>query len=39
MPKDFKLNTVQGKSYDAREGEGRRLWERVVPAPRVDPAG
>ena len=29
MPKDFKLNTVQGKTYDAREGEGRRLWDRV----------
>ena len=30
IPKDFKLNTVVGKTYDTREGEGRGLWERVA---------
>lgn len=26
MPADFPLNTVQGKTYDLDEGEGRKLW-------------
>jgi len=29
IPSDFSLNIVQGKTYDAREGEGRKLWQRV----------
>jgi putative restriction endonuclease len=29
VPPDFSLNIVQGKSYDARQGEGRKLWDRV----------
>jgi putative restriction endonuclease len=29
MPGDFQLSTVVGKGYDTREGEGRKLWERV----------
>ena len=29
IPSDFSLNIQVGKRYDAREGEGRKLWERV----------
>jgi len=29
VPVDFKPQTQQGKRYDAREGEGQRLWERI----------
>jgi len=28
-PPDFKLNTVQGKGYDAETGTGRELWVAV----------
>ena len=28
-PADFKLNTVQGKGYNAEEGTGRALWSQV----------
>jgi putative restriction endonuclease len=28
-PADFKLNTVQGKGYDAEDGIGRELWNAV----------
>ena len=28
-PADFSRNIVRGKGYDARTGEGLRLWERV----------
>jgi len=30
MPPDFKLNIVQGKTYNLNEGHGQRLWEEVV---------
>ena len=30
IPADFRLQTQVGKTYDAREGEGRKLWERVA---------
>jgi putative restriction endonuclease len=29
-PKDFKLNTVQGKGYDSETGKGRDLWNAVA---------
>jgi putative restriction endonuclease len=29
-PPDFSRNIVRGKGYDARTGEGLRLWERVT---------
>ena len=29
-PRDFKLNTVQGKGYDSEIGAGRELWEAVA---------
>jgi putative restriction endonuclease len=28
-PADFSRNIVRGKGYDARTGEGLRLWERI----------
>jgi len=28
-PSDFKLNTVQGKGYDAESGTGKELWSEV----------
>lgn len=28
-PDDFKLNTVQGKSYESESGVGRELWSAV----------
>ncbi len=28
-PADWSWNIVRGKGYDARTGEGRRLWERI----------
>ena len=28
-PPDFKLNTVQGKGYDAEVGTGKQLWDEV----------
>jgi len=30
-PRDWKAPTQRGKGYDATTGEGRRLWEQVVP--------
>lgn len=35
VPKDFKLQTVQGKTYDTASGEGRSLWARVEAILRV----
>lgn len=37
-PADFKLNTVQGKGYDAEIGTGRELWAAVEERLRLQPA-
>jgi putative restriction endonuclease len=37
-PADFKLNTVQGKGYDAETGTGRELWTAVEERLRLQPA-
>ena len=37
-PADFKLNTVQGKGYDAETGSGRELWAEVEKRLRLQPA-
>ena len=29
-PRDWKPNIVQGKGYDAAEGEGRRVWQQLA---------
>lgn len=36
-PADFKLNTVQGKGYDAETGTGRELWAEVEKRLRLQP--
>ncbi|MBI2889211.1 MAG: hypothetical protein HYY13_00330 [Nitrospirae bacterium] len=39
IPGDFQKNIVTGKTYDSREGWGRRLWEAVQPwLPTFEPA-
>ena len=38
-PPDFKLNTVQGKGYDAEADTGRKLWVEVEQRLRLQPAG
>jgi putative restriction endonuclease len=30
-PEDWSRNIVRGKGYDTEEGEGRRLWQEVLP--------
>jgi putative restriction endonuclease len=37
-PPDFKLNTVQGKGYDAEADTGRELWAEVEQRLRLQPA-
>lgn len=37
-PEDFKVNTVQGKGYDAEIGTGRELWTAVEEPLRLHPA-
>ena len=37
-PADFKLNTVQGKGYDAETGTGRELWTAVEERLRLLPS-
>jgi putative restriction endonuclease len=37
-PPDFKLNTVQGKGYEAEAGTGRELWASVEERLRLQPA-
>ncbi len=37
-PPDFKLNTVQGKGYDAEYGAGRDLWAAVEERLRLQPS-
>jgi putative restriction endonuclease len=32
VPADWSRNIVRGKGYDAQQGEGRRLWDRLVAA-------
>lgn len=36
-PPDFKLNTVQGKGYDAESGTGRELWTEIEERLRLQP--
>lgn len=37
-PPDFKLNTVQGKGYNAEAGTGRELWTSVEERLKLQPA-